>query len=144
MPLARLLLLGLLTVAVSADADVYSWKDKTGKTIFSDRPPVESQSADTVDGVDDAKKNAKSKTPQGKTDDDPRSRVAKEDARKKQVKEAEEREKKLVAWRCADMEKQKKTAQEQYDKLLASDPKKAAVLKTDIDNYQDTMDKICK
>lgn len=127
-------------------AEVYSWKDKTGKTNYSDRPPIESQSADKVDGAQSGDKNAKTGkgADQGKADDDPRTRVAREDARRKKEQEAEEKERKLVAWRCTEMEKQRATAQEQYQKLSVNDPKKAAVLKTDIDNYQETMSKMCK
>jgi hypothetical protein len=138
------LALGALLVATGSSAEVYSWRDKSGKTVYGDRPPVDTQSAKTVDSVDDDGKGAASKGPSAKPDDDPRARVAQEDARRKKEQQALERQKKMVAWRCDEMTQQKAAAQAQYDKLVKSDPKKAAVLKTDIENYEETMDKMCE
>ena len=48
------------------------------------------------------------------------------------------------AWRCDEMTQQRAAAQAQYDKLVKTDPKKAEVLKTDIENYTETMGKMCQ
>ncbi len=132
-----------MAAALAAHAEVYEWQDKSGKTHYGDRPPVDSQTADTVDGVGGAKKGTGTKST-GKGDDDPRARAAQELERNRKQAAKSEREKKVVAWRCDEMVQQRATAQEQYDKLLKTDPKKAAVLKTDIENYDETMGKICK
>jgi hypothetical protein len=131
-------------VSAGSSAEVYSWQDKSGKTVYGDRPPVDSQSAKTVEGVSDGKDNSPAKGASAPGDDDPRARVAREDARRKKAQETAERQKKMVAWRCDEMGQQRAAAKEQYDKLLKTDPKKAAVLKTDIENYDETMNKMCE
>jgi hypothetical protein len=125
------LCLGLLVTIASlsgnAGAELYSWKDKNGKTIFSDRPPIDGQQLEQGDEAP------------GK--DDPLRALAREEARKKK---AEETQRKAVAWRCNELAEQQALAQKKYDELVKADPKKAAVLKTDIDNYADTRKRMCE
>jgi hypothetical protein len=123
------LCLGLLLtiMSVSAGAELYSWKDKNGKTIFSDRPPIDGQQVG-----EGGEASAK---------DDPLRALAREEARKKK---AEESQRKMVAWRCKELAEQQAVAQKKYEELMKTDPKKAAVLKTDIDNYQDTRKRMCE
>lgn len=131
--LPSLLLLLLAVFIFPAHAETFIWKDKNGKTILSDRPPVETQSAQTVDDVDSGKSASK--------EDEQMRKIAQEEARARKKAESE---KKLVAWRCDEMAKQKSEAETLYETLKATDTAKAAVLKTDIENYTDTIKRMCK
>lgn len=121
----------LLLMCNTASAEMYQWKDAKGKTIFSDRPPVETQKADTLGGSD-------SKDVAGA--DDPRAAIAREEAAKKK---AAEKNKKLVKWRCSELEKQHATLLEQHNVAVKTDAKKADAIKIDIENHKTTMEKMC-
>lgn len=119
----------LLLVPTLAGAELYQWKDPKGKVIYSDRPPVDSQKALTVDEVENGKKP------------EPLSELAREEARKKKAKESNRR---LVKWRCTELMKQHETLLKEYKNAQTSSANKAAALKMDIENHQDTIDRMCK
>jgi len=129
-------LCGLLTCS-STQAELYSWKDSSGKTIFSDRPPLDSEKnvATESDG-----KSAKNGVP-GDKSEDPRSALRREEAKKKKAKD---NDKKLIKWRCAELEKEYQTLLVAYEELAKTDAKKAATLKVDADNHKDTIEKLCE
>lgn len=127
----KLTVLGItaLLVSAAASAELYQWKDAKGKIIYSDRPPVESQKALTVDEVENGKKP------------EPPSELAREEARQKKAKESNKR---LVKWRCAELEKQHASLLKEYQSAQTSSANKAAALKIDIENHQDSIDRMCK
>lgn len=129
---SRLSAAGLFTLLLchTAGAEMYQWKDAKGKTIFSDRPPVETQKAEPVGGSDSKDSG-----------DDPRAAFAREEAAKKK---AAEKNKKLVKWRCAELETQHASLTEKYDAAVKTDAKKAAAIKVDVENHQTTIEKMCK
>ena len=130
--ITRISAIGLFALLAcnTASAEMYQWKDAKGKTIFSDRPPVETQKADTIGGAD-KKESA----------DDPLSALAREEAAKKR---AAEKNKKLVKWRCAELQQQHAALAEQYDAAVKTDAKKAAAIKADVENHQTTIEKMCQ
>ena len=130
-----------LILCASAHAELYQWKDASGKTIFSDRPPVETQKAATVDSIESKKNGAATGATSKAEADDPRTALAREEAAKKK---ATEKNKKLVKWRCAELEKQYATLQEQYAAAQSSDVNKAATLKTEMENHRETIQKMCE
>lgn len=114
-----------------AQADLYSWKDRHGKPIFSDRPPLDSEQkvATETDGKSSRDKN-----------EDPRSALRRDEAKKKKIQEDD---KKLIQWRCAELDKEYQALLAEYDTLVKTDAKKAAVLKVSADNHKDTLAKLC-
>lgn len=134
----RLIVLGLsiMLIGASAQAELYSWKDRSGKPIFSDRPPLDSEQkvATEADG-----KTSKNAAP-GDKNDDPRHALRREEARKKK---AQDDNKKLIKWRCVELDKEYQTLLTTYNDLAKSDAKKAATLKINADNHKDTIDKLC-
>ena len=131
--LVVLSLCALLTCA-SAQAELYSWKDSSGKTIFSDRPPLDSEKNVATETGGKSAKNA------GDKGDDPRAALLREEAKKKKV---QDNDKKLIKWRCAELDKEYQALLAAYDELAKTDVKKAAALKVDAENHKDTIDKLC-
>ena len=128
--LAVLSLCAMLACA-GAQADLYSWKDRHGKPIFSDRPPLDSEQkvATETDGKSSRDKN-----------EDPRSALRRDEAKKKK---SQEDDKKLIKWRCAELDKEYQALLAEYDNAVKTDAKKAAVLKVSADNHKDTLAKLC-
>ena len=127
-------------ICAGAQAELYSWKDSDGKTIFSDRPPLDSEQKVATEAGGKASKNA----PPSDKGDDPRNeeaRLLREEAKKKK---AQERDKKQMKWRCTELDKEYQALLATYDELAKTDSKKAAALKVDSDNHKDTIDKLCK
>ena len=120
----------------SAQAELYSWKDSSGKTIFSDRPPLDSEQKVATETGGKPGKNATA----GDKSEDPRSALQREEAKKKK---AQDSDKKLIKWRCAEIDKEYQALVVAYDELVKTDAKKAAALKVDADNHKDTLDKLC-
>ena len=125
----------LLTCA-GAQADLYSWKDRNGKPIFSDRPPLDSEQKVATEA---GGKNLKNAAP-GDKSEDPRSALRRDEAKKKKKQDDD---KKLIKWRCTELDKEYQTLLAQYENLLKTDTKKAAVLKVSADNHKDTLAKLC-
>lgn len=116
-----------------AQAELYSWKDSNGKIIFSDRPPLDSEKNVTTETGGKSSKN-------GDKTDDPRNALLREEAKKKKLQDGD---KKLIQWRCAELEKEYQALLVSYEELLKTDAKKAATLKVDAENHKDTLDKLC-
>lgn len=134
----RLMVLGLcaMLTCAGAQAELYRWKDRDGKTIFSDRPPLDTQKNVSTEPGGKASKNGAS----GEKAEDPRSALQREAAKKKKVQDDDQ---KLIKWRCAELDKEYQALLVAYDELVKTDAKKAAVLKIDADNHKDTLDKMC-
>lgn len=124
-----------LILCSAAQAELYSWKDSNGKTIFSDRPPLDSEKNVSSSGGK-ASKNAKP----GEKVDDPVSAQLREEAKKKKV---QDNDKKLIQWRCAELDKEYQALLAAYEEVAKTSVKKAAALKVDADNHKDTIDKLC-
>lgn len=119
----------------SAHAELYSWKDSNGKAIFSDRPPLDSEKNVATETGGKAKSGASSDK-----GDDPRNALLREEAKKKKV---QDNDKKLIKWRCTELDKEYQALLVEYDNTVNTDAKKAAALKVDADNHKDTLDKLC-
>jgi len=126
-------LCAMLTCA-SAQAELYSWKDSSGKTIFSDRPPLDSEKNVATESGGKSAKNT------GDKGDDPRTALRREEAKKKKMQDDD---KKLIKWRCAELDKEYQALLAAYEEQVKTDAKKAAALKVDADNHKDTIDKLC-
>ncbi len=119
-----------------AHAELYSWKDSNGKPIFSDRPPLDSgKNVATETGS-----KAKGGTSGSDKGDDPRNALLREEAKKQKV---QDNDKKLIKWRCTEIDNQYQALLFEYDNAVNTDAKKAAALKVDADNHKDTLDKLC-
>ncbi len=119
----------------AAHAELYSWKDSNGKTIFSDRPPLDSEKNVATETGGKAKNGTS-----GDKGDDPRNALLRDEAKKKKV---QDNDKKLIKWRCTELDKQYQILLVEYDNTVNTDAKKAAALKVDADNHKDTLDKLC-
>lgn len=133
-----LLLLSLCAMLMinHAQAELYSWKDSNGKTIYSDRPPLDGeQKVASEPGGKTSKDTASSDK-----GEDPRVAIRRDEAKKKKL---QDNDKKLIKWRCTELEKEYQNLLVAYDDLVKTDAKKAQALKTDADNHKDTLDKLC-
>ena len=122
----------MLTCA-GTQAELYSWKDSNGKPIFSDRPPLDAEQKISTEAGGKGSKN-------GDKDEDPRSAIRREEAKKKKL---QDNDKKLIKWRCAELDKEYQALLVAYEELVKTDAKKAEALKVDADNHKDTIDKLC-
>lgn len=125
-----------LLACPSTQADLYSWKDSNGKTIFSDRPPLNSEQKIATEAKS---KNSKNATPDDKSED-PRNALRRDEAKKKKIQEDD---RKLIKWRCNELDKEYRSLLTQYDNLLKTDTKKAELLKVSAANHKDTLEKLC-
>lgn len=108
-----LLLLSLLTTSAFVNAKLYKWTDDNGELHISDRPPL-----------DYSKAKIKGKK------------------KKQAAKKSTKPDKKIIAWRCKELEDQYESAMNKAMRF-ATDKSLAASMKSEAENYKNAMEQIC-
>ena len=134
----RLIILSLcaLLTCAAAQADLYSWKDSHGKIYYSDRPPLDAEQKIATEAGGKGSKN----TPATDKGDDSVTTQLREEAKKKKILD---NDKKLIKWRCVELDKEYQILLATYAELVQTDVNKAAALKVEAENHKDTIEKLC-
>ena len=120
--------------ATAANADIYKWKDKNGKTVISDKPPAESVTQKPTTVADTAPAAASKTTAEKELDFKKRQKEAQDNAEKADKEQAAAAEKK------ANCESARRTLQalESGERISLRDDKGERYFMEDAQREQET------